>query len=178
MLPGCVSFCVSGTKKPIGPILLPWRYHTPIVRFPVLSHYFQNAGCAGFSLSGSHMTSILVYHHTFPFNTRDKYLMITCCWFPYYTQIVFKRYFHGNFTTDGGTLWHLRCLIRWRNISKDVSKEMNKWEDFFHSLAKARDGSRNALLWHEKEDKQTNPTSVVIFTHIDNICRVPLEVSL
>jgi len=34
----------------------------------------------------------------------------------------------------GGTLWHLQCLIRQHNISKDVSKEMNEWEEFFHSL--------------------------------------------
>jgi len=40
----CVSFCVLGTKQLIGPILLSWRYHKPIVRFPVLSHFFSKCG--------------------------------------------------------------------------------------------------------------------------------------
>ena len=52
-----------------------------------------------------------------------------------YFSLYFHRYFNGKSITDGGTLWYLRCLIKRHNISKNVSKEMNELEDFFHSVA-------------------------------------------
>ena len=45
----------SGTKQPIASIFLPLRNYILIYRFPVLSQFSQNVGCAGFSLSGSQL---------------------------------------------------------------------------------------------------------------------------
>ena len=50
-----------------------------------------------------------------------------------YFSLYFHRYFNGKSITDGGTVWYLRCLIKRHN----VSEEMNEFEDFFHSVAKA-----------------------------------------
>ena len=51
----CFSLCNSGTKQPIASIYLLLHNYTSIYRFPVLSQFSQNVGCAGFSLSGSHI---------------------------------------------------------------------------------------------------------------------------
>ena len=51
----CILVGNSGTKQPIGSIFSPSHNYTLTYRFPVLSQFSQNARCAGFSLSGSHL---------------------------------------------------------------------------------------------------------------------------
>ena len=58
---------------------------------------------------------------------------------------------------DGETLWHIRCLIKHHNISKDVSKEMNELEDFFHSAAKAH-VTAAAMHYFDMQEKTKKPT--------------------
>ncbi len=72
-------------------------------------------------------------------------------------QIVFQRYFHGGSTTNAGTLWNLRCLIKRNNVSKNVSQQMNQLEDFLHSVAKAHVMAA-ALLYFGMESKDSKPS--------------------
>ena len=78
--------------------------------------------------------------------------------FPF-LKVIFNRYFNGKSITDGGTLWHLRCLIKRHNISKDVSKEMNELEDLFHSVAKAH-VTAAAMHYFGMQDKMRNQLSM------------------
>ena len=74
-----------------------------------------------------------------------------------FLKVIFNRYFCGKSITDGGTLWHLRCLIKRHNISKDVSKEMNELDDFFHSVAKAH-VTAAAMHYFGMQEKTEKPT--------------------
>ena len=72
----------------------------------------------------------------------------------HFLKVIFNRYFNGKSITDGGTLWHLQCLIKRHNISKDVSNEMNELEDFFHSVAKAH-MTAAAMHYFDMQEKPT-----------------------
>ena len=58
---------------------------------------------------------------------------------------------------DGGTPWHLQRLIKHYNILKDMSKEMNEFEDFFHSAAKAH-VTAAAMHYFDIQEKTKKPT--------------------
>ena len=58
---------------------------------------------------------------------------------------------------NGEMLWHIQCLIKHHNISKDVSKEMNELEDFFHSVAKPH-VTAAAMHYFDMQEKTEKPT--------------------